>query len=213
MKNTLSCDIVRDILPLYIDDVVSETTKNAVADHLESCHECKNEYISLKATFDIPIQDETSKNKFVVMMRKQRTKRILSSLLLIILSCSVFYGILYMTVFREISLGSLLPDDFTEVTALHIKKGSRIAAIGTLEQKQYDTVEDYKWTLKFANVKKYDPDTDGHMSEEYYIVKLGDERLIIFDDDTVMVSKNGTFRKYFLVDHVHTLIGNRFIWR
>ena len=43
MKNTLPCDIVRDILPLYIDDVVSETTKNAVADHLESCHECKNE--------------------------------------------------------------------------------------------------------------------------------------------------------------------------
>ena len=140
-------------------------------------------------------------------------KRFFKGFLIVLLISAVSITAYSLFENRRISLGSLLPDDFTEVTALHIKKGSRIAAVGTLEQKQYDTVESYKGSLKFANVKKYDPDTDGHMSEEYYIVKLGDERLIIFDDDTVMVSKNGTFRKYFLVDHVHTLIGNRFVWR
>lgn len=213
MKNTLPCDIVRDILPLYIDDVVSETTKNAVAEHLESCHECKNEYISLKATFDIPIQDETSKNKFVVMMRKQRTKRILSSILLIILSCSIFYGILYMTTYRKISLGSILPDDFTDVAALHIKNGTEIAAIGSLNQEIYEPLEGYKRTLDYVRVKKFDSETDGHISDEYYIIMLGRERLIIFDDETVLVSKDGVYTKYILVDHPHNLIGNEFVWR
>ena len=146
-------------------------------------------------------------------MRKQRTKRILSSLLLIILSCSVFYGILCVTVFREISLGSILPDDFTEVTALHIKNGTEIAAIGTLNQEAYQPLESYKNTLDYVRVKKHDSETDGLISDEYYIIMLGHERLVIFDDETVLVSKDGVYTKYILVDHPHNLIGNEFVWR
>lgn len=31
----ISCDIIKDILPLYVDDVVSDDTKKMVEEHLE----------------------------------------------------------------------------------------------------------------------------------------------------------------------------------
>lgn len=40
MKN---CDIVKDILPLYVDGVVSEETKELVEEHLRVCENCKKE--------------------------------------------------------------------------------------------------------------------------------------------------------------------------
>ena len=50
-------------------------------------------------------------------------------------------------------------------------------------------------------------------SYPYYIIMLGGERLIIFDDETVLVSKDGVYKKYILVDHPLNLIGNEFVWR
>lgn len=38
----VTCDIISDLLPLYIDGVCSEDSRNAVEKHLESCGECKS---------------------------------------------------------------------------------------------------------------------------------------------------------------------------
>ena len=35
------CDIVKDLMPLYIDDVLSENSKIFVKDHIDSCESCK----------------------------------------------------------------------------------------------------------------------------------------------------------------------------
>ncbi len=42
------CSIVRDLLPLYLEDMVSAETAQYVREHLESCSECQTEFISLK---------------------------------------------------------------------------------------------------------------------------------------------------------------------
>lgn len=41
--NNQECNIVRDILPLYVEDIVSEDTKQFVEEHLSSCEECRTE--------------------------------------------------------------------------------------------------------------------------------------------------------------------------
>lgn len=43
----LTCEIVRDLLPLYHDHVVSEETAAAVENHLEGCDGCRKEYEEL----------------------------------------------------------------------------------------------------------------------------------------------------------------------
>lgn len=37
----MNCDIVRDLLPLYVDEVCSEKSREAVEDHLEGCAACR----------------------------------------------------------------------------------------------------------------------------------------------------------------------------
>ena len=42
MKN--ECYVVRDLLPLYLDDLVSDSTREFVEAHLAECDECRKEF-------------------------------------------------------------------------------------------------------------------------------------------------------------------------
>ncbi len=39
----ISCDIIRDLLPLYHDNVCSTDSRKLIAEHLDNCEECKAE--------------------------------------------------------------------------------------------------------------------------------------------------------------------------
>ena len=56
MKN--ECNIIKDILPLYVEDMVSADTSAFVEEHLEKCPECRADWENLKKTGqieDIPL--------------------------------------------------------------------------------------------------------------------------------------------------------------
>ena len=38
------CNIVLDLLPLYVDEVCSEDTKQYIEEHMKACEVCKKEY-------------------------------------------------------------------------------------------------------------------------------------------------------------------------
>lgn len=50
----ISCNIIRDILPLYLDDVVSDETKEMVEEHLQSCVSCREEASYMKKDIILP---------------------------------------------------------------------------------------------------------------------------------------------------------------
>ena len=37
----INCNVIQDILPLYIDDTVSDDTKELVEEHLQNCEICQ----------------------------------------------------------------------------------------------------------------------------------------------------------------------------
>ena len=47
MKN--ECSVVRDILPLYLENMVSEETAESVKEHLENCPDCAAEFEAMKS--------------------------------------------------------------------------------------------------------------------------------------------------------------------
>ena len=47
MKN--ECSVVRDILPLYLENMVSEETAESIKEHLENCPECAAEFEAMKS--------------------------------------------------------------------------------------------------------------------------------------------------------------------
>ena len=44
MNNGLSCNVVKDLLPMYLDGIASEETSIYVKKHLSECQLCLNEY-------------------------------------------------------------------------------------------------------------------------------------------------------------------------
>ena len=52
------CNLIKDILPLYVEDMVSTDTREFVSEHLEHCAECHAEFERMqKATKFIPDTD------------------------------------------------------------------------------------------------------------------------------------------------------------
>lgn len=48
MNKNYSCDIIKDLLPGYIDGVLSEAGENVVKGHLEECEKCNRAYLEMK---------------------------------------------------------------------------------------------------------------------------------------------------------------------
>lgn len=49
----MNCNIVKDLIPLYIDECCSEESKNAVEEHIKVCDECRKLFEDMKAPSDM----------------------------------------------------------------------------------------------------------------------------------------------------------------
>lgn len=49
----MKCNVIKDLIPLYIDDCCSEESSALVKEHLESCAECKELYEDMKAPAEV----------------------------------------------------------------------------------------------------------------------------------------------------------------
>ena len=58
MNKNYHCDIIKDLLPGYIDEVLSETSTKVVTEHLNECQECSRIYSDMKGELSIEINEE-----------------------------------------------------------------------------------------------------------------------------------------------------------
>ena len=61
----ITCNIIRDLLPLYAEDMVSEDSRALVDDHLCGCDSCTKELAELKKAPTVPVEVETTSLKRV----------------------------------------------------------------------------------------------------------------------------------------------------
>ena len=51
----MNCNIVKDLIPLYIDGCCSEESKKIVKEHIESCDACKTILADMNAPTDVTV--------------------------------------------------------------------------------------------------------------------------------------------------------------
>lgn len=86
MKNT--CNIVRDLMPLYVDDMLSEESKQLVDEHMATCKACQEEYRTMSAEVQIPMNLNANPMKKVKRTIVKRVALIIAS---IVLLCGAFF--------------------------------------------------------------------------------------------------------------------------
>lgn len=91
MKN--ECNIVRDLLPLYIENMVSAESAQFVEAHLSNCPECNEIYDSMletKGDEKLGLDEKEEQNKeilpLLIVKRKLNKKRIVTSIIAVVIS-------------------------------------------------------------------------------------------------------------------------------
>ena len=89
----VTCNTIRDILPLYVDGVVSDDTRNMVTKHLEDCEECRKKYEAMKSEVVIPVEDNVAPLKHFKKAWKRKKMILVCSTILAtiaIIFCAFF---------------------------------------------------------------------------------------------------------------------------
>lgn len=90
---TIQCEVIQDLLPLYIDNICSEESRHMVSEHLESCDECKRLYENMieSAKQDLEEPELDSQQAFSAINRKWKMKKISIICISVVLTALVVF--------------------------------------------------------------------------------------------------------------------------
>ena len=88
----ISCDVIRDLLPMYVEELTSDASRELVDEHLRSCEECTRHLGVMRKAQVIPVDVEVESLKRVGnTIRRRRILAMLSVIMVVIsLAASVY---------------------------------------------------------------------------------------------------------------------------
>lgn len=118
------CDIIKDLIPMYIEDLTSEESNQLVKEHLHSCEDCTNYIRNIER--DLPNQDEidvdTEKNDQKLI---EGIKRRVHKIRFVAILIGIFIGISVSLMFFNIALVFVVLCIFTLIYLM--KKGKEVS--------------------------------------------------------------------------------------
>ncbi len=76
-----SCELIKDLLPLYVDDVCSEESRKMVTEHLASCGSCRDELNKMKTELNITEKADKDIKTFKKIKRRLLIGKIVAALI------------------------------------------------------------------------------------------------------------------------------------
>ncbi len=95
----VECDVIKDLLPSYIDKVSSDTTNNLVEQHLKKCKDCATKLKEMNEEIDIkPLYNQKEQIDYLKGYRKNKIMTIIFVIILtidiIVASVIAYYYVL-----------------------------------------------------------------------------------------------------------------------
>lgn len=78
----ITCEIIKDLLPLYVDGSLSEDSRKLVKEHIDSCDECRKDHERLMAPDIMTNRQKAADDKevFRKILRRIRAKNVIIAL-------------------------------------------------------------------------------------------------------------------------------------
>lgn len=143
------CDIVKDLMPLYIDDLLSENSKKFVEDHINSCESCKNYYDKLSSEIKIPVSKEArfSDLRPIEYLKSNLSKKIIKKVLGTTLVIGLLVGAFLFAQLYKLPVDPQMIDFYVNDNYLMMKyqeKGDILFSAGNSWE------NDGTWTVNFS---------------------------------------------------------------
>ena len=126
----IPCEIIRDLLPLYKDDICSEKSRNAIEEHIKECESCRK-YLK-KMEGEIPIgtdriesTDEEWKGfrEFSEKVSGKLNRRIVMACGVVFLICMMLTVVLCSDAFQSYHLSRIAAEDIKAEEVYRLKDG------------------------------------------------------------------------------------------
>ncbi len=96
------CNVIKDLLPLYADEVCSEDSKEMVEEHISACEDCKQELEDYRYNTGLcEVPTDVAMKNFKKKMNKKNLKKIVIG---VILSLAIILGGTYMLFIPEFTV-------------------------------------------------------------------------------------------------------------
>ena len=133
--NRVSCDTIKDLLPLYVDNVCSNSSKVEIEEHLKECYECKSLLEEMQSTVKcVSIECEQLDEKITLKKIKKNTW--LKSIIIFLIITPVF---IYMVLVSNYCFGQM-PNINSVIYEYNLKKGI-----------EYIIKEDFESAVKYLH--------------------------------------------------------------
>ena len=126
----IPCEIIRDMLPLYQDDICSEKSRNAIEEHIKECESCRT-YLK-KMEGEIPVEtdkiegtDEEWKGfrEFSEKVSRKLNRRIVMACGVVFLICMMLTVVLCSDAFQSYHLSRIAAKDIKTEEVYQLKDG------------------------------------------------------------------------------------------
>jgi hypothetical protein len=104
----ISCEIVKDLLPLYYDDVCSKESRSTVEEHLLQCDNCKKYLDSMNSEFiqtnTERVEEQAKSNILKRIKKKLLRKNVMVSAISVICAITVLLGGFSLIFHRQVPI-------------------------------------------------------------------------------------------------------------
>jgi hypothetical protein len=119
-----SCKIVQDLLPLYVEDICSPSSREYVEAHLAECDKCRAVHKAMCRRIQIVATQQNAKKSFASFKRKMLLRRILLITLCVALSFALLFAVLHQPIDRFLYDYHPVNIEFVESTVWRLSDGS-----------------------------------------------------------------------------------------
>ena len=167
----MNCKVIQDLLPLYIDDVVSEESVALVEGHLKECDDCTAMFRAMKNEQPtIPVEVEKAVAPFKKINRKRRLQVVSAILVTLIISIIGMFVVQDVAVVNEI----FFPRAIAVVRTNEAADEWQMITFNNQETFTFDSIF---WEKKIVN------DTN---SEASVLLRVKDEFGTVVVDETII---------------------------
>lgn len=182
--NDIPCGVIRDLLPLYTEDLCSEESRALVDDHIINCPDCRRAKESMKKTEPLPVDsgEGLKKIKRELINRKLRTAA-MAALLVFVLLVS-FFSWYSKPEYYPYSENLISVRDLGNKIEIHFNGVAR-AGLETSEDPEGGTMAIlYAWTSPMDRRSKIDTMTIPRVDALYYCWETQGENTVLLSGET-----------------------------
>lgn len=214
------CNIIRDILPLYVENMISDDTRQFVDEHLSQCQECKQELEQIK--LNIPLEEKYQDTNTPATVLKRigldiKKKRVFTGVLSATISAIILILLFaHLTAPQYLSytesLNLITVNENNGIVSLSLSGEYRISQ---REQGVYDiSIYNTQWNKLFNETRKQtitvNPNGD-NVRTIYYVSNGGQEDRVIYGENPninggVIILPRLVLNYYFILSILAVLI-------